>query len=120
MKQPERSSEGGPITDSSRAIELRRNLWSQAAAVAARTPESRSRYVDFLRALSILAVISGHGLSQPWWMTRCSSPPTSREWGGSTTDSFGWPYTNSVTPGVMDRLRDRGEHFPGLSVALRC
>lgn len=37
-------------------------LWSQAAAVAARTPESRNRYVDFLRAASILAVISGHWL----------------------------------------------------------
>ena len=38
------------------------NLWSRAAAVAARTPASRNRYVDFLRAVSILAVISGHWL----------------------------------------------------------
>jgi len=30
--------------------------------VAARTPESRNRYVDFLRAVSILMVISGHWL----------------------------------------------------------
>jgi fucose 4-O-acetylase-like acetyltransferase len=37
-------------------------LWSQAAAVAARTPASRNRYVDFLRAVSILMVISGHWL----------------------------------------------------------
>ena len=38
------------------------NLWSQAAAVAAKTPESRNRYVDFLRALSICAVVIGHWL----------------------------------------------------------
>jgi len=43
------------------------SLWSQASAVAARTPESRNRYVDFLRAVSILAVISGHWLmAAPW------------------------------------------------------
>ena len=34
-------------------ISPRRNLWSHAAEVALRTPESRNRYVDFLRALSI-------------------------------------------------------------------
>ena len=38
------------------------SLWSQASSVAARTPEARNRYVDFLRAVSILAVISGHWL----------------------------------------------------------
>ncbi len=36
------------------------DLWSRAAAVAARTPETRNRYVDFLRALSIGAVVLGH------------------------------------------------------------
>ena len=40
----------------------RRNVWAQAAALAARTPESRNRYVDFLRAMSIGAVILGHWL----------------------------------------------------------
>jgi hypothetical protein len=40
----------------------RRSLWSQAAALARRTPESRNRYVDFLRALSIAAVVTGHWL----------------------------------------------------------
>ena len=40
----------------------RSSLWSQAASAAARTPESRNRYVDFLRAVSILMVISGHWL----------------------------------------------------------
>ena len=35
-------------------------LWSRAVGVAARTPESRNRYVDFLRALSIGAVVLGH------------------------------------------------------------
>lgn len=50
------------MNDRSRAVHPRRNLWSQAAAVADRTPDSRNRYVDFLRALSIVAVISGHWL----------------------------------------------------------
>lgn len=36
------------------------SLWSQAAKLADQTPESRNRYVDFLRALSILAVVLGH------------------------------------------------------------
>ena len=40
----------------------RPSLWARAAEAAAKTPESRNRYVDFLRALSILAVISGHWL----------------------------------------------------------
>jgi surface polysaccharide O-acyltransferase-like enzyme len=37
-------------------------IWRQAAEIAAKTPPDRNRYVDFLRALSILAVISGHWL----------------------------------------------------------
>ena len=37
-------------------------LWSLAAAAAAKTPDARNRLVDFLRAVSILAVISGHWL----------------------------------------------------------
>jgi len=41
---------------------MRIGIWAGASAVAARTPESRNRYVDFLRALSIIAVISGHWL----------------------------------------------------------
>jgi len=35
-------------------------LWSQARQMAAQTPEERNRYVDFLRSVSILAVIVGH------------------------------------------------------------
>lgn len=43
------------------------SLWSRAAEVARQTPESRNRLVDFLRAASILAVISGHWLlAAPW------------------------------------------------------
>ena len=38
------------------------SLWSAAAAAVDRTPDTRNRYVDFLRAVSILAVISGHWL----------------------------------------------------------
>ncbi len=35
-------------------------IWSQARAIAADTPADRNRYVDFLRAASILVVITGH------------------------------------------------------------
>jgi len=38
------------------------NPWTRAARVAAQTTVSRNRYVDFLRALSILMVIIGHWL----------------------------------------------------------
>jgi len=37
-------------------------LWQRALYLADRTPEARNRYVDFLRALSILAVVVGHWL----------------------------------------------------------
>ena len=36
------------------------SMWSRAKDVAARTPESRNRYVDFLRAASITVVVLGH------------------------------------------------------------
>jgi hypothetical protein len=36
--------------------------WSRARELAERTPESRNRYVDFLRAASILIVVIGHWL----------------------------------------------------------
>jgi hypothetical protein len=38
-------------------------LWNTAKALADKTPPSRNRYVDFLRAASICAVVVGH------WMT---------------------------------------------------
>ena len=38
------------------------SIWSQATQLAAKTPEDRNRYVDFLRAISILVVVSGHWL----------------------------------------------------------
>ncbi|MDK1021907.1 MAG: acyltransferase [Candidatus Hydrogenedentes bacterium] len=38
------------------------NIWSQAKDLAAQTPTDRNRYVDFLRAISILVVITGHWL----------------------------------------------------------
>jgi len=37
-------------------------VWSQAKGLAAQTPKDRNRYVDFLRAASILVVITGHWL----------------------------------------------------------
>lgn len=38
------------------------SIWSHAGEIADRTPPSRNRLVDFLRAASILLVISGHWL----------------------------------------------------------
>jgi peptidoglycan/LPS O-acetylase OafA/YrhL len=40
----------------------KRTPWSQAKALAGKAPPERNRYVDFLRALSILAVVIGHWL----------------------------------------------------------
>ena len=40
----------------------KRNAWQQATYLAEKTPESRNRYVDFLRAVSIITVIFGHWL----------------------------------------------------------
>ncbi len=37
-------------------------IWSQASSLAAQTPAERNRYVDFLRAVSILVVVVGHWL----------------------------------------------------------
>ncbi len=43
-------------------------LWAKALWMADRTPESRNRTVDFLRALSILAVVLGHWIiSAPYF-----------------------------------------------------
>ena len=38
------------------------SIWSQAIEMAAVTPNERNRYVDFLRAVSILMVVTGHWL----------------------------------------------------------
>ena len=37
-----------------------RGVWARALALAERTPESRNRYVDLLRAIAISAVVLGH------------------------------------------------------------
>jgi fucose 4-O-acetylase-like acetyltransferase len=37
-------------------------IWAKAAEMAGKAPPERNRYVDFLRALSILAVVVGHWL----------------------------------------------------------
>ena len=42
-------------------------IWSQVSNMAAQTPEDRNRYVDFLRAISILVVITGHWLIATAW-----------------------------------------------------
>lgn len=36
------------------------SIWGQAKSLAEQTPAARNRYVDFLRAISILVVITGH------------------------------------------------------------
>ncbi len=38
------------------------SIWSQVVTLAAQTPDERNRYVDFLRAVSIVVVIVGHWL----------------------------------------------------------
>lgn len=38
------------------------SIWAKASELAANTPPDRNRYVDFLRAISIMFVISGHWL----------------------------------------------------------
>jgi peptidoglycan/LPS O-acetylase OafA/YrhL len=38
------------------------SIWSQAVEMAEKTPDERNRYVDFLRAVSILMVVTGHWL----------------------------------------------------------
>ncbi len=40
----------------------RKTVWTRARAMAQQAPPERNRYVDFLRALSILAVVVGHWL----------------------------------------------------------
>ena len=40
----------------------KRNAWQQALHLAEQTPESRNRYVDFLRVISIIMVMFGHWL----------------------------------------------------------
>ena len=43
------------------------SAWSRALSAAAQTPPSRNRYVDFLRAVSIGAVVLGHWvIAAPW------------------------------------------------------
>ena len=38
------------------------SIWNTAKQMAAQTPDNRNRYIDFLRALSILVVVTGHWL----------------------------------------------------------
>jgi hypothetical protein len=41
---------------------IKKSLWARAQHMAEQAPPERNRYVDFLRALSILAVVVGHWL----------------------------------------------------------
>ena len=66
-------------------------VWSRAKEMAATTPEGRNRYVDFLRAVSILFVISGH-----WLITTAQYGPAA----GSFTPVLALdviPWTNWLT-----------------------
>ena len=51
--------------------------WSRAAELADRTPASRNRYVDFLRAISMLVVIVGHWLAAAPYFDATSTLTTS-------------------------------------------
>ena len=51
---------GSDLGQNIRTDQPRATIWSRAASLAAATPDSRNRYVDFLRAVSIGAVITGH------------------------------------------------------------
>jgi Acyltransferase family len=42
--------------------DTKRSMWARARHMAEQAPPERNRYVDFLRALSILAVVIGHWL----------------------------------------------------------
>lgn len=44
-------------------------IWATARSLAEQTPPERNRYVDFLRAVSILVVIFGHWLIATAWYT---------------------------------------------------
>ena len=44
------------------ATSPKKTLWTRARAMAEQAPPTRNRYVDFLRAFSILAVVVGHWL----------------------------------------------------------
>jgi peptidoglycan/LPS O-acetylase OafA/YrhL len=48
--------------DQSDSPKAKKTLWSRARHMAEQAPPERNRYVDFLRALSILAVVVGHWL----------------------------------------------------------
>ena len=55
--------------------EQAKSLWQRAGALADATPDSRNRYVDFLRAASIAAVIFGHWLVSAPYMADGSLVP---------------------------------------------
>ena len=46
-------------------------FWTQAKSLAEKTPAERNRYVDFLRAVSILMVVTGHWLGAAPWVNDC-------------------------------------------------
>lgn len=54
------SRQAGELTEYVRVARMK--FWTHALALAEQTPPERNRYVDFLRAASILFVISGHWL----------------------------------------------------------
>ena len=51
--------------------------WSRAAELADRTPASRNRYVDFLRAVSMLVVTVGHWLAAAPYLDAANTLTTS-------------------------------------------
>jgi len=49
------------MSDNAQAV-TKKTIWSRAKEMALKAPPERNRYVDFLRAFSILAVVIGHWL----------------------------------------------------------
>src|SRR5215467_15599793 len=52
-------------------------VWSRAAELAYRTPPSRNRYVDFLRAISMVVVTVGHWLAAAPYLDATNTLTTS-------------------------------------------
>jgi len=60
MNSMHANPDGKPAEGS--ATTRKRGIWAQARRLAEQTPATRNRYVDLLRAISILSVVFGHWL----------------------------------------------------------
>jgi fucose 4-O-acetylase-like acetyltransferase len=70
-----------------RPRQLAAKLTGSAAKLAERTPPSRNRYIDLLRALALLLVVLGH-----WLVSHIGYDQHGRLTGRSALDSIPWAY----------------------------